>query len=110
MRRVERTVVVTRRSLILPIWGLVIFIFLYQDTGIGSMGWRRYVSSCLSCWRFAGLGRPPGTGRVRPAAPSASPATCGPIWCRASTSGCAAHCSAGSSPPAARTTPGSGSR
>ncbi|HEY5846013.1 MAG TPA: M23 family metallopeptidase [Microlunatus sp.] len=34
----ERTIVVTKRSLILAVWGLVIFIFLYQDRGIWFFG------------------------------------------------------------------------
>ncbi len=40
-----RTVAVTKRSLILALWGLVVFVYLYYETGRASMGWRRCVSS-----------------------------------------------------------------
>jgi hypothetical protein len=36
--RRARTIVVTKRSLILAVWGLVIFIFLFQDKGIWFFG------------------------------------------------------------------------
>ena len=44
----DRTIVVTKRSLILAIWGLVIFVYLYYATGRALTCWPRCVSSCRS--------------------------------------------------------------
>ena len=47
---------VTKRSLILALWGLVIFVYLYYDRGVSPTSWPRCVSSCLSHWQRRGRG------------------------------------------------------
>ena len=79
------------------------------DTGRVSLRWRRCVSSCLWRWRRRGHGAPAGGRSSSGCSATRFAGTCGRTWCRSSTSGCAACCSADSWPPAARTTHGSGS-
>ncbi len=75
----DRTFVVTKRSLILAIWGLVTFVYLYYDRGVWPYAAGRGV--CRPASRggsVAGVGRSPGADRVRAAAPPASPGAPGP--------------------------------
>ena len=108
-RRVQRTVAVTKRSLILAVWGSWSSSTSTTRTGRASTCWWRSASCCLSCWRRRGRGAPAAGGSSSGCSATRCAARCEPTWSRPSTSGCAACCSVGSSPPVARTSHGSGS-
>ena len=106
----DRTVVVTKRSLILAVWGLVVFVDLYYAYGTElQSAYRRCVSSCLSPWSHRGCGALTGGGSSSDCSATPFAGRCEPTSLRASTSGCAAGCSGESWPPVACTSRGSGS-
>ena len=79
MRRVQRTIVVTKRSLILALWGLVVFVYLYYalraELPRADGGVRRPASLLGG---VAGVGRSPRADRARAAPPPAPPGGAGP--------------------------------
>lgn len=106
----DRTIAVTKRSLILAVWGLVAFAYLYDAGGVWAFG---LAAVCVVLPLALAVSR--AWGARRGGSSSGCSATRfagrrGPTWCRASTSGCAAGCSVESWPPVACTTHGSGSR
>ena len=69
----ERTIVVTKRSLILALWGLVVFVYLYyalRDELLRAGGGVCRPASGVG--GVAGVGRPPRADRARAAPPPAS--------------------------------------
>ena len=107
--RRDRTIVVTKRSLILALWGLVIFMFLYQDKGVWFFG---LAAVCVVLPLVLGASRAWGARRGRIEVGLLRHPLRRDMRAhlsRDSTSGCVAGCSAESWPPAARTSHGSGS-
>jgi hypothetical protein len=102
-----RTVAVTKRSLIMGLLALVVFVNVYYAFGQGLMA---LVAVCVvvpvslaasRLWGLAGDGLSSGCSATRYAG------SCGPTSSRPSTSGCGAGWSRGSWPPVARTPDGS---
>ena len=75
----DRTIAVTKRSLILALCGLVTFAYVYQDAGVWFFGlavvWVVLPLALAASWAWQ---RPPGADRVRAAPPPASPGAAGP--------------------------------
>lgn len=89
----DRTIVVTKRSLILALWGLVIFSYLYQERGCGFSDWPPCLSCCRCRWRRRGRGAPDGGGSNSGCSATRSAGRCARSWCNSSISGCSAGCS-----------------
>lgn len=79
----HRRIVVTQRSLILALWGLVAFTCLYQERGVWLFGWRPYRLSCPCRWRRRGRGAPAGGGSNSGCSATRSAGICGDTCCRA---------------------------